>query len=167
MNSNTMILNDNLMYLESWMNQNESIRESLHVDGSDLIWNHDNVKEKISLKEFYLPNLLFNPLFQKDIQDATLMNGEDLFKIIRVHILANEYKNSQNDSAYLFITDFKKLIDEQGKEIIWFKDNVGNQYKLKNHIAKAIFIYQKLQNEHKVIKLEDFKTELENENYGL
>lgn len=89
--SDTMILHDNLMYLDAWMKQNEALRENLQVIESDLVWTHFGESEKISLKSFYLPELLYNEKFRTDLLNPQTMNAEDLFRIIRVHVLSDEF----------------------------------------------------------------------------
>lgn len=89
--SDEIILRDNLMYLDAWMKQNEALRGNLQVIDSDLVWTYLDEREKVSLKSFYLPELLYNEKFRNDLLDPKTMNAEDLFRIIRVHVLTSEF----------------------------------------------------------------------------
>jgi len=93
MDSNSFLMRDNVLYLNAWIQKNPKL-QALKIVNSDLIWQHDQVLEKVNLNHFYLPTLLYNPMFQHDIQYSECLNAEDLFRIIRVHILADEYFNS-------------------------------------------------------------------------
>lgn len=160
MNSNSFILDDNLMYLNAWMKQNTAL-SNLQVIDKDLIWKHDNGEDKINIDQFYLPSLLYNPNFQLDVQDANKMNAEDLFHIIKVHVLSQNYLNQQNTPQEVFITDFKTVYDIDGGLLVLFQDSLGHQYKVRTYASESIMAYQKLSMGQQAVKFSDFKKELE------
>ncbi len=161
MNANSMILNDNILYLEAWMKQNASLQNELQIINSQLIWKHNEKTETLDLQHFYLPNLLFNSAFQRDIQNPEAMTAEDLFRIIRVHILANEYVTPSLLQEKLYLVRFECKRDQDGNPFVLFQDNFGKQYRIQNNVPRVIAIYEKLKVQKNVVMLKDFKKELE------
>lgn len=165
MNSGAFVLNDNRMHLDSWLSQNSAL-QGLQISGSNLIWNHDNQTESVNVENFYFPTLLYNVNFQNDITNPERMNAEDLFRIIEVHVLAQDLQNNSGGiSSNSVITEFQYLADNEGIPFITFKDNEGKQYRLKNDLKEAFQIYQNLKNQQGEVKLADFKKELEQINH--
>lgn len=159
MNSGTFILHDNKMHLEAWIKQNSAL-QGLEIVGSDLVWNHNGIADRIHVENFYFPTLLYNETFQKDIQDPELINAEDLFRIIEVHVLAQDYNEGTEKKKESVITDFQLLKEQDGSSFITFKDSEGKQYKLKNDLNEAFQIYHNLKAKHGKVKFDDFKKEL-------
>ncbi len=163
MNSGAFILNDNIMHLESWMQQNEALRDNLLVEGSDLVWKNGDMIERVNIENFYLPTLLYNENFQRDIQDSNKIDAEDLFHIIEVHVLAQEFQTDFITNQT--IVEFQYLTDQNNEPFIAFRDNEGKSYKLKNDLQESFQIYHNLKREQGEVKLEDFKRELEKLNH--
>jgi len=85
------IMNDNLLYLEAWMNYNPKLRENLTMDGTNLICKINGNLESINIKNFYLPEMLYNEEFR--IQVANELEAEDLFEIIKIYV--NIFQNQK------------------------------------------------------------------------
>lgn len=91
--SNNAIFEDNLLYLNAWMAQNENLKTNLQVVGTDLVWSCYGKTKRVSLEDFYLPMLLYNYHFREDIMNPEVFTGEDLFRIIQVHVIAQSIEN--------------------------------------------------------------------------
>ncbi len=163
MNSGAFILNDNLMHLESWMQQNEALRDNLFVEDGDLVWKNGNINEHVNIENFYLPTLLYNENFQKDIQDSNKIDAEDLFHIVEVHVLAQQFQ--ENLILDQTIVEFQYLTDQNNEPFIAFRDNEGKSYKLKKDLQESFQIYHDLKSQYGEVKLVDFKKELEKLNH--
>lgn len=160
--SGDTILNDNIMYLNAWMNYNPSFRDSLKINGEYLVWAHGEDFEQISIKDFYLPTLLYNQMFQRDIQNPEVIQAEDLFRIIRVHVLSDDYtKLKQRKNNDILLVNFKKKRNSQGTEFVSFEDNIGHHYQINHNIGKVSALYEKLFNQNGFVRFLDFKLELE------
>lgn len=160
--NSTSILNDNILYLDAWMNYNPSLRNQLKIEGEHLVWSRDDLIERVNIKNFYLPTLLYNQMFQRDIQNPEIIHAEDLFRIIRVHVLSFDYtkiKNSQKKD--LLIVNFCPTVSPSGKNVIVFEDNFGRKYQIEKNVSSAFLAYENLHQQHKLVRLLDFKLELE------
>lgn len=160
MSANVSVLNDNLLYLSAWFEHNEALKKNLQVIGSELIWNHDHIREAVSLQNFYLPTLLYNLKFREDIQNSS-MTSEDLFRIIRVHVLAEDVSLKSSEQPDVVITSFMKQHDELGNTFILFQDSLGHRFKMKQRVEEVETIYQKILQEKGIVKFQEFKKELE------
>lgn len=156
------ILNDNKLYLEAWMKYNPSLQNGLKIDGQHLVWMHDSFEERVNIENFYLPTLLYNQMFQRDIQNPEIIHAEDLFRIVRVHVLSDDYtKMKQNRKQEIFIHNFRQTINKMGKNVIVFEDNFGRHYQIENYLKEATLVYENLSNKKGSVRLLDFKKELE------
>ena len=102
--------------------------------------------------------------FQNDIKNPNAIDAEDLFRIIQVHVLAQNFQNNNNTSE-MTISEFQYLTDQNNTPFITFKDNEGKSYKLKNDLQESFQIYHNLKSQQGEVKLEDFKRELEKLNH--
>lgn len=151
------------MHLESWMQQNEALRDNLFVEDGDLVWKNGNINEHVNIENFYLPTLLYNENFQKDIQDSNKIDAEDLFHIVEVHVLAQQFQ--ENLILDQTIVEFQYLTDQNNEPFIAFRDNEGKSYKLKKDLQESFQIYHDLKSQYGEVKLVDFKKELEKLNH--
>lgn len=152
------------MHLNAWKKENAALND-LSIDGSDLVWTHNYQTDRINVENFYFPTLLYNQEFQKDIQNPDEINSEDLFRIIRVHVYAQELQNdvAEEDKT---ITEFQYLTDQSGTFFIAFKDSDGKQYKLKKDLKEAFQVYHNLKAQQGKVKLDSFKQELGKVSHG-
>lgn len=159
MNENSMILQDNLFYLNAWFSRLSNKNPNIKVFENKLLWNHDQITEQISLNEFYLPSLLYNHSFQMDLQRDQL-TWEDLFRIIRIHQYALDYQKEKQLSQN-FITSFEIKKDENNQDIILITNSIGKQYVIRNQILKVQLLYEQLHKQNTDVNFELFQKELE------
>ena len=74
------IMQDNQMYLTQWMRYNPSISEYNTLEGNFLV---SKDGEKLDISKIYLPEILYNEAFRKDVSNALEMSGFDFFQIIK------------------------------------------------------------------------------------
>ncbi len=160
-------MNDNILYLNEWMKYNESLQGVLQIVGPDLVCNINGHTEAIDISDYYLPNILYNPTLREQIKDKNKINGEDLFRIIRVNVIAESLKNqrmvTEND---LYITKMEMKKDENGQSFVSFEDNYGHKFKMAKNPETVWNVYQKLLSTGTKVYLNDFKREVEMVNNG-
>lgn len=159
--SSTQIMNDNLMYLNEWQKYNDALKEKLQIVGPNLVCDIEGKMESVDISNYYLPDILYNPDLREDLSDASKINAEDLFHIIKVNILAEEFEAENFKTGKIVITKFTMPKDEWDNEIIIFEDNQGHKYRLTKNIPEVKAVYLKLAFQKEPVDLEEFKKELE------
>jgi len=156
----SQIMNDNILYLNEWIKYNDSFRK-LQIVGPDLVCNLNGRNESIDISDYYLPNILYNPLLREKIQTPNGITAEDLFRIIRVNVLAESFpinKSNQND---LYITKLELRKNSEGTDFLYFEDNYGHKFKLTQNIQGVLRIYQQMYQMNAPVNFYEFKRELE------
>lgn len=125
----TNIFEENLTYLNHWMNINPKLKENLKVDNNQLIYQKDSQKESVSLTEFYLPEMLYNERFREDISNE--LNSYDLIQIIKMYSKTFEIRNKKQKELQMYpkIKDLKILKDQNGISFIAITDEHDKKYR--------------------------------------
>ncbi len=167
MNLNTQIMNENILYLNEWMKYNTALQGNLQIVGPDLVCNIHGRNEAIDISDYYLPNILYNPILREHIQDKDKINAEDLFRIIRVNVLAESLKSQKSHSENeLYITKMDMKKDDNNQLFLSFEDNYGHKFKVTKNIDQVLQVYQKLAEQKTPIKLYELKEKMEMLNHG-
>lgn len=158
------IMQDNQLYLTEWMRYNPSIAESNTLEGNFLCFKDG---EKIDISRIYLPEILYNEAFRRDITNAEEMNGYDFFQIIKLYSQTNEVleKEYQEQVKYPAIQDMAISKDEKGTLFIVFSDNQGKKYRYDTANPQQIMqLYQSLKQQKSTVTLKDLGSVIQNVN---
>ena len=154
------VLEDNILYLNEWMRYNPSLKETLKIENNKLLHND----ESIDLTDIYLPEMLYNEQFRKDIPLETELNGDDLFNIIKVYHYLEEVKRKeeqQSVSSPEIINIEIKTIDN--KECIIFIDENNKKYRFDTPTPeKVINMYNDLKQSRQRVSLNDIGRVIKN-----
>ncbi len=159
MNVNLQMMNNNMMYFNEWVKHNESWRGKLQIIGNNLVYQGNGNQDAIDISNYYLPQILENPLLREQIQMKNHLQAEDIFRVIRVNVLASEEGNVVDEQAY--IADVVMEQDDMEQYFLVVEDNLGHKFKITQNIELVLQTYQKLRNKNTNISLEDFKKEME------
>ena len=155
-------MNDNIIYLNEWMRYNESFRENLQIVGPDLVCRIKGNIESINISDYYLPNILYNTNLREALKNTNQLTAEDLFRIIRVNVLAEVLANPPSNSFHdLYITNMDLRNDEQGTPFISFTDNYGHKFKISQNLEQVLSMFQRLQEQDGQVRFSKLKMELE------
>lgn len=160
---NSRIMQDNIMYLNEWMKENEEIKNELSIDGNYLKYKNE---EKLDISNFYLPEILENENLRADIWDKEKITGYDLFHIIKVHCQTEELLKQEQKEYFKYpnIKDVKKEIDENKIVFIAITDEFDKKYRFDTADAeKAIKAYDNLKALQGTVSLEDLGRVLNND----
>ena len=159
MNVNLQMMNNNMMYFNEWVKHNESWRGKLQIIGNNLVYQGNGNQDAIDISNYYLPQILENPLLREQIQMKNHLQAEYIFRVIRVNVLASEEGNVVDEQAY--IADVVMEQDDMEQYFLVVEDNLGHKFKITQNIELVLQTYQKLRNKNTNISLEDFKKEME------
>lgn len=159
MNVNLQMMDNNMMYFNEWVKHNESWRGKLQIIGNNLVYQGNGNQDAIDISNYYLPQILENPLLREQIQMKNHLQAEDIFRVIRVNVLASEEGNVVDEQAY--IADVVMEQDDMEQYFLVVEDNLGHKFKITQNIELVLQTYQKLRNKNANISLEDFKKEME------
>lgn len=156
------VLEDNILYLNEWMRYNPSLKESLKIENNKLL--HNN--ESINLNEVYLPEMLYNETFRKDIPLEAEINGNDLFNIIKLYYQTNEILKKEEaetkDSPEVINIEIK---NDSNNEFLVFTDEHNKKYRFNtNTPEKIINIYNELKQTRRRITIKDLERVIKNAN---
>lgn len=156
------VLEDNILYLNEWMRYNPSLKESLKIENNKLL--HNN--ESINLNEVYLPEMLYNETFRKDIPLETEITGNDLFNIIKLYYQTNEILKKEEaetkDSPEVINIEIK---NDSNNEFLVFTDEHNKKYRFNtNTPEKIINIYNELKQTRRRITIKDLERVIKNAN---
>lgn len=156
------VLEDNILYLNEWMRYNPSLKESLKIENNILL--HNN--ESINLNEVYLPEMLYNETFRKDIPLETEITGNDLFNIIKLYYQTNEILKKEEaetkDSPEVINIEIK---NDSNNEFLVFTDEHNKKYRFNtNTPEKIINIYNELKQTRRHITIKDLERVIKNAN---
>ena len=156
------VLEDNILYLNEWMRYNPSLKESLKIENNKLL--HNN--ESINLNEVYLPEMLYNETFRKDIPLETEITGNDLFNIIKLYYQTNEILKKEEaetkDSPEVINIEIK---NDSNNEFLVFTDEHNKKYRFNtNTPEKIINIYNELKQTRRHITIKDLERVIKNAN---
>ena len=154
------VLEDNILYLNEWMRYNPSLKESLKIENNKLLHND----ESIDLTGVYLPEMLYNEQFRKDIPLETELNGDDLFAIIKLYYqtqeILNKEKEQANNSPEVINIEIR---NDDNQEFIVFIDENNKKYRLDTKTPeKIINIYNSLKQTINRVSLRDLEREIKN-----
>lgn len=159
MNVNLQMMDNNMMYFNDWVKHNESWRGKLQIIGNNLVYQGNGNQDAIDISNYYLPQILENPLLREQIQMKNHLQAEDIFRVIRVNVLASEEGNVVDEQAY--IADVVMEQDDMEQYFLVVEDNLGHKFKITQNIELVLQTYQKLRNKNTNISLKDFKKEME------
>ena len=152
----TNIFEENLTYLNHWMNINPKLKENLTIEGSLLSFQKDNQKESVSLTEFYLPEMLYNERFREDITSE--LTSYDLVQIIKMYIKTFEIRNKKQKELQMYpkIKDLKILKDKNGISFIAITDEHDKKYRYDTeHKEQILNLYNQLKMKNGYVTLKD------------
>ena len=117
------IMQDNILYLQEWKKYNPDFIDKLFIENDQLIYQNNNKIQKISINNFYLPNILYNQTLREHLKNCVL-SPYDLFLIIEIEIKAQKLNNQKQNEiakypAIINITkkdDYLIIIDENQKK---------------------------------------------------
>lgn len=158
MNTNLQWMNDNVRYFSEWAKLNDSWQEKLQISGNNLIYVENDKKEMIDIGHYYLPNILENPILREQIQIKNKLQAEDIFRIIRVNVLAEENEVTSNT---LTITNITMKQDENGQYFLVIEDSQNHKFKITQNIELVLQIYQKLRTNGSYVSFNELKKEME------
>ena len=156
------VLEDNILYLNEWMRYNPSLKESLKIKNNKLL--HNN--ESINLNEVYLPEMLYNETFRKDIPLETEITGNDLFNIIKLYYQTNEIlKKEEAETKDSPEVINKEIKNDSNNEFLVFTDEHNKKYRFNtNTPEKIINIYNELKQTRRHITIKDLERVIKNAN---
>lgn len=161
------IMRENLLYLEAWMSYNPLLKENLSIEGNILIYKNQNEIKKVDISNFYLPNMLYNANFRKNVALEQELTSKELFDIIKMYvdtetILEEEQKEMQ---LYPKIHEMKVLKDKDNKEFIALIDEFGNKYRYDTaNPEKVINFYTEMREKNGNVTLKELGSVLESVN---
>ncbi len=159
---NSQIMNDNIYYLNEWMKYNESLRGNLQIIGNDLVCNINGQNESIDISDYYLSSILYNQNLREQLSDSTKINAEDLFRIVRVNILAEDLEKLEKGKQECLITKMEvKQNEPNSQPFLIFEDNYGHKFKIAKNIEQVVAIYKQLVAKNPQVNFYEFKKELE------
>lgn len=156
------IMKDNLLYLETWMAYNPKLREQLSIENTILTCKIDNQLESIDIKNFYLPEMLYNEEFRKEV--ANELEAEDLFQIIKIYIQTKEIEEQEKKelqkSSIIKNIEIKK---EKNIEFLVITDHLGKKYRYDTEDnEKIIQIYNEMKQKKEIITLKELGSVIQN-----
>jgi len=157
------IMNDNLLYLEAWMNYNPKLRENLTMDGTNLICKINGNLESINIKNFYLPEMLYNEEFR--IQVANELEAEDLFEIIKIYVQTKEILEKEQEELKKSptITEITLRKDKENKEFIVLIDEENKRYRYDTTKPEQIInYYNELKEKKGIVSLKELGSVIQN-----
>lgn len=150
-------MNDNIKYLNEWIKFNDSWNGKLQIIGNNLICSINGTKEEVQIDNYYLPNILKNSALQEQMQIKNQLQAEDLFRIIRVNILAETYKTEST----LYILNMNMTQDSNNQYVLTFEDSLGHKFKIDKNIEAVLQLYQKLLKKSSSVSYQEFKEGME------
>ena len=158
---NSQIMNDNIYYLNEWMKYNESLRGNLQIVGNDLVCNINGQNEASDISDYYLSSILYNQNLREHLMDKEKINAEDLFRIVRVNILAEELEKMEKGKQDFFIVNMEIKQNENSQPFIIFEDNFGHKFKITKNLEQVVAVYKQLLSKNPQVNFYEFKKELE------
>ncbi len=154
------VLEDNILYLNEWMRYNPSLKETLKVDNNMLF--HNN--ESIDLNSIYLPKMLYNETFRNDIPLESEINGDDLFKIIKMYAYTEEMKRKEEEQSASSPEIVRiEIKNDNNEEFIVFIDENNKKYRLDTKTPeKVINLYNDLKQSRARVSLNDLGRVIKN-----
>lgn len=150
-------MNDNIRYLNEWIKYNDSWNGKLQIIGNNLVCDINGTKEEIRIDNYYLPSILENSNLQEQMQIKNQLHAEDLFRIIRVNVLAENYKNEST----IYILNMNMTQDSNHQYVLTFEDSLGHKFKIDKNIEAVLQLYQKLLKKSSPVSYQEFKEEME------
>ena len=158
------VLHDNLLYLNAWMDYNPEFQKTLQVNDGMLIYSEQGKEEKVSIENFYLPEMLYNENFHKQISVDHELTGKDFFQIVKLYvetqeILEKEQKEREKGPTIESIEVRKK----DDIEFLVFIDNFHKKYRYDTkEPEKIIQIYENLKQKNGSVSLKEFGSVIQN-----
>ena len=161
------VMKDNIAYLNVWMNYNPAFKENLSIVGNELVWNDHSKEESLDISHFYLPEMLYNENFRKQISETHELTGEDLFQIIKLYVQTEEIMEAeQKEYASSPIIENIHMRSENGKEFLVITDNQNKKYRYDTkEPEKVINTFIDLKEEKGTVTLKEFGSVIQNEKY--
>lgn len=161
MDTNLQWMNDNIRYFNEWLKYNDSWQGKLQIIGNNLVCKSDGINEAIDISHYYLPNILENPVLREQIQIKNMLQADDIFRIIRVNILAEKEDQTGEFNPQVFITNVDMKQDEDMQFFLVIEDNQGHKFKITKNMELVLQLYQDLLAKGSIVYFEEFKQGME------
>ena len=161
------VMKDNIAYLNVWMNYNPAFKENLSIVGNELVWKDHEKAESLDISHFYLPEMLYNENFRKQISETHELTGEDLFQIIKLYVETEEIlEKEQKEYANSPIIEEINIRTENEKEFLVITDNQNKKYRYDTkEPEKVINLLMDLKDEKGTVTLKEFGSVIQNEKF--
>ncbi len=157
-------MNDNLLYINAWMNYNPEFQEHLKVEGTRLIYSEDGLSEEVPIGSFYLPEMLYNENFRNQISMEHELSAKDFFQIVKLYVETQEILEKEQQELSLSPTiENIELRKKDGQEFLVFTDNFQRKYRYDTkEPEKVINFYLDLKNTKGSVSLKEFGSVIQN-----
>ena len=161
------VMKDNIAYLNVWMNYNPSFKDSLSIVGNELVWKDHEKEESLDISHFYLPEMLYNENFRKQISETHELTGEDLFQIIKIYVQTEEILEAeQKEYANSPVIEDISIHHENGQEFLVITDHQKKKYRYDTNVPeKVINTFLNLKEQKGTVTLKEFGSVIQNEKY--
>ncbi len=161
------VMKDNIAYLNVWMNYNPAFKENLSIIGNELVWKDHDKEESIDISHFYLPEMLYNENFRRQIAETHELTGEDLFQIIKIYVQTEEIlEAAQKEFASSPIIEDISTRTENGNIFLVITDNQSKKYRYDTkEPEKVINTFLDLKDEKGTVTLKEFGRVIQNEKF--
>ncbi len=162
------VMKDNIAYLNVWMNYNPAFKENLSIVGNQLIWKDHAKEESVDISHFYLPEMLYNENFRRQIAETHELTGEDLFQIIKLYVQTEEMMEAeQKEYANFPIIENISTKTENGKEFLVITDSQNKKYRYDTkEPEKVINTFLDLKEKKGTVTLKEFGSVIQNEKFN-
>ena len=160
-------MRDNIIYLQTWMDYNPSLKENLVIDGCHVVCKIDNKIEYLNIENFYLANMLYNEQFRKSIAIDKEMTATDLFQLMKLYIQTEEISLKEQRELELLpkIKDIRVMQDINGTEFVYLVDSLNKQYRYNtSEPEKIINMYNDLKIKRNFVTLKELGSVIQNAN---
>ncbi len=155
------IMIDNQNYLKAWMEYNPALKNELTIEGTNLVYK----EEKIDISHFYLPEMLYNENFRKQITEYHDLTCEDLFQIIKLYVETEEMnEKEQRELQMLPKINNIEIRKDQEKEFLVITDSLNKKYRYDTtEPEKIINLYLDLKKKKGEVTLKELGRVIQNE----
>ena len=109
---NSAIMTDNQLYLNNMFQTNPRFQIGLKLEGNNLIYELDNIKDQVDISEFYIPEIFYNDQLRNEVQNNPEFNSLDLFQTIKVAVLIADLKKLEIDLQNETLMNMKPVVEQ-------------------------------------------------------
>ena len=146
------------------MSYNPSFKDHLFIKDTKLIYKENEEEQQLDISKFYLPEMLYNENFRKQISEEHELTSKDLFDIIKLYVETEEILLKEQMELSLYPTILSvEYRNKENQEFLVITDSQHKKYRYDTkEPEKIINLYTDLKNQKGNVTLKELGSVINN-----